>query len=201
MKKKFSEEVEALLEQISLTSINYKEGITIGEFIDVISRRGFGMVLLLLSLPAALPIPAVGYAIPFAVVIIFVGIQILIGRNSLWLPDRIRQRQIPPKLIVLLRQKGVPFLRRVEKWLGKQKKFMVQGNFRFTLGAIIALLGMIMAIPIPLTNTVPALVICIIGIGISTEDGRLIFVSLLAGTVLLLVYSTIAIFIFQKIPW
>ena len=41
------------------------EDVSIGEVLDAIADRGCGLILLILALPAALPLPAPGYATPF----------------------------------------------------------------------------------------------------------------------------------------
>lgn len=197
MKKKLSEEIELLLEQLPLKLENGERTITIGKFIDIISHRGFGVVLLLLSLPAALPFPAVGYAIPFGLLIILFGFQVLVGRHSPWLPYRICQKKIPPGFNVFLMKKGVPFLKRVERWSGQRMEFMTQRPFSLILGVIILLKGIIMMIPIPFTNTLPALVVFILGLGLASDDGLFVLVGLTAGVILLIVYLTIAIFSVQ----
>jgi len=197
MKKKLSEEIELLLEQLSLKQENGERTITIGKFIDIISHRGFGVVLLLLSLPAALPFPAVGYAIPFGLLIILFGFQVLVGRNSPWLPYRVCQKQIPPGFNVFLMEKGVPFLKRVERWSGQRMEFMTQRPFGLILGVIILLKGIIMMIPIPFTNTLPALVVFILGLGLASDDGLFVLLGLVAGVILLIGYLTIAIFSVQ----
>ena len=51
------------------------EETTIGAILDLIADRGFGLILLILALPAALPLPAPGYATPF-------GIMELLRRNE-----------------------------------------------------------------------------------------------------------------------
>ena len=197
MKKKLSEEIELLLKQLSLKQENGERTITIGKFIDIISHRGFGVVLLLLSLPAALPFPAVGYAIPFGLLIILFGFQVLVGRNSPWLPYRICQKQIPSGFIAFISEKGVPFLKRVERWSGQRMEFMTQRPFGIILGVIILLKGIIMVIPIPFTNTLPALVVFILGLGLASDDGLFVLLGLVAGVILLIVYLTIAIFSVQ----
>jgi len=55
------------------------DGIKFGELLDILSLRGFGFLLVLLSLPSALPIPAPGYSSPFAFLIILLALQIIAG--------------------------------------------------------------------------------------------------------------------------
>ena len=194
MTKRLSEEIEVLLEQLPLKLEGNERTITIGEFIGLSSRRGFGIVLLLLSLPAAIPTPAVGIATPLGLLIVLLGLQLLAGRSFPWLPNRICRKQIPPGFIMFLRQKGLPFLKRAEKWSGQRMGFVTQKTFRIAVGLIVGLMGAIMAIPLPLTNTLPALVVFILGLGLVSDDGLFILGGLAAGGISLAIYIAVAAF-------
>ena len=64
--------------------------LSIGDLSYAINDKGFGLVLIILSLPSALPIPAPGYSTPFGIAIAIIGIQMLGGRHTVWLPKKIR---------------------------------------------------------------------------------------------------------------
>lgn len=194
MGKRLSEEIEASLEQLPLKLEGNERTITIGGFIGLISRRGFGIVLLLVSLPAAFPTPAVGHATPLGLLIILLGLQLLAGRSSFWLPNRICRKQIPPGFIMFLRQKGVPFLKKMERRLAQRMEFATRRAFRLPVGLTIVLMGAIMLIPIPFTNSLPALVVFILGLGLASDDGLFILGGFIAGGISLAIYLMIATF-------
>lgn len=183
-----------LLERLSLKEGSGEKVVNIGAFINIISHRGFGAILLLLSLPAALPFPAVGYAIPFGLLIILFGLQLLIGRNFPWLPHRISQKQLYPGFISFLKKKGLPFLKKAERWSTRRMEFTTQKPFHVVTGLIVGLMGAIMVIPIPFTNTLPALVVFIIGLGLVADDGLFILGGLVAGGIFLATYIVITVF-------
>lgn len=189
MRKRLSEEIEIFLEELPLVG---GRGITLGRFFDFIPHRGFGIVLLLLSLPAAFPTPTIGHATLLGPLIILLGLQILAGKSSFWLPNRICQKQIPPGLIVFLRQKGIPFLKKIEKRLAQRMEFVTQRAFRLPVGLTIVVMGAIMMIPIPLTNTLPALVVFIISLGLMSNDGLFVLAGLVGGVISLAAYLVIA---------
>ena len=47
--------------------------VTVGQILDRVSTKGFGIFLAVLSLPSALPVPAPGYSIPFGIVLLVLG--------------------------------------------------------------------------------------------------------------------------------
>ena len=64
--------------------------LSIGDLCSAINDKGYGLLLIILSLPSALPIPAPGYSTPFGIAIALIGIQMLGGRRTIWLPKKIK---------------------------------------------------------------------------------------------------------------
>ena len=72
---------------------------TVSDLINMIGDRGFGLLILLLALPAALPVPAVGYGTPFGILLIILGAQIALGRETPWVPRKLGTLRVPYKLL------------------------------------------------------------------------------------------------------
>lgn len=180
-KKRLSKEIEELLEQLPLKLKSGERTITTGEFIERISSRGLEVALLLFSLPAAFPAPAIGHATLFGPLIALFGVQMIIGRDSLWLPHWIYRKKVPVRFISFLKKKGLPFLRRVEERLGRQKKLVPQKVLRIPIGLVVVVMGLIMMIPIPFTNTIPALMVLILSLGLIADNDLLILFILIVG--------------------
>src|SRR5690554_3363202 len=64
--------------------------ISIGSILESVQEKGFGIILMILSLPSALPVPAPGYSTPFGIVLLIIGLQMLQGRQQPLLPARAR---------------------------------------------------------------------------------------------------------------
>ena len=180
--KKLSEEIEELLEQPELKS--GERTITVGKFVEHISSRGIETALLLFSLPAALPAPAFGHATLLGPLIVLFGIQLIIGRDSLWLPHRIRRKNIPVKFISFLKKKGLPFLRKIEERLGRKKRLLSRRALQAPIGIVVIVMALIMMIPVPFTNTVPAFVVFVLSLGLITNNDLLVLFSLIGGAFL-----------------
>ena len=166
-----------------------EEETTIGAVLDAIADRGFGLILLILALPAALPLPAPGYATPFGIMMGMLAVQMIRGRPTPWLPERVRARTVTKsKLAWTVRNAGVP-LRFVE-WIIRPRLSGLARNRAFLalVGVIVLLMSISMSMPIPLTNTAPSFVIFVLAAGILEEDGLV----LLGGLVLAPVAAGIA---------
>ena len=141
-------------------------------------------MLLLLALPAALPIPAAGYATPFGLVMALLGVQIAMGRKSPWLPGWIGNRRIPFKLLRFSVKNGRLPLRAVELLIRPRLGRIARARAtQVGLGLGIALLALLMSVPLPLTNTAPSFVIFVLAAGFLEEDGLMMVFGMLLAPV------------------
>jgi hypothetical protein len=163
---------------------------SVGELVDRIGDRGFGLLLMVLALPAALPLPAPGYATPFGILMIVLGFQMLVGRQVPWLPERFRKRNIKFSLLSFSLRKGGGLMRLVEFLVRPRFSGLARNRvFLAAISVIIIAMACSMTLPIPLTNTAPSFVIFILAAGILEEDG----LALAAGLVLAPVAAAISI--------
>lgn len=148
------------------------EELTIQSLINQVGSRGTAILLLILAFPAALPLPAPGYATPFGIVISFIGWQLLRGQETLQLPNGIASRKLSPSLISFSITNGKIPLKAVEFFIRPRLQNLAQNKTMYRLmGGIIMLLAMMMTLPIPLTNTAPSFVIFMLAAGMLEEDG------------------------------
>ena len=148
------------------------ELVTLQEVLKLSGDRTFGFLLVLLSLPSALPIPAPGYSTPFGVLILLLGGQMLIGRHQPWLPARFSQHPLKLQTVQGILKAGLPWLKKIEalarpRWLG----VCDHPSGRFVLAIAVSLMAISMMIPIPGTNTLPAMGIFVVGFGLLERDG------------------------------
>ncbi len=163
---------------------------SVGELVDRIGDRGFGLLFLVLALPAALPLPAPGYATPFGVLMVLLGLQLLVGRPAPWLPERFRGRTVSYKLLSFSLVKGAGLMRLVEFLVRPRLNRLARSRFFLSaVSVVIIAMSCSMILPIPLTNTAPSFVIFCLAAGILEEDG----LALLAGVLLAPVAAAISI--------
>jgi hypothetical protein len=86
---------------------------TFGEMVDVFEERGFAVAVVMgLGIPA-LPLPTGGVSHAFELLALVAAGQLVLGRETLWLPERLRRRELGP----VLGEKALPFLVRRIRWL------------------------------------------------------------------------------------
>ena len=146
-------------------------GLTLGEVFQRIGDRGFGLLLIVLSLPSALPIPAAGYSTPFGIIIAVLALQMLAGRTSPWIPERAARTKLHGKFIDVMLGFFTKFFSKVEFLIRPRLTWVGSRPGRAFLGLLVLIMAGLMILPIPLTNTFPAFVIFLTGIGLTEEDG------------------------------
>lgn len=160
------------------------EDSTMGALVDTVGDRGFGLLLLILALPAALPIPAPGYATPFGLMMIGLGWQMARGRETPWFPESVRQRKLSFSLVDFSVRNGKWPLKAVEILVRPRLSGLARNRtFLRLVAGTIMLMAACMSVPLPLTNTAPSFVIFILAAGILEEDGLLLLFGMLLAPV------------------
>jgi hypothetical protein len=155
-------------EEVSTTKVSLKE------VLDLAGERTFGFLFVLLALPSALPIPAPGYSVPFGIVIFLLAVQLIVGRTRPWVPEGWKTRQFDLATVQKIVGAGIPWLRRLEA-IARPRMTTVCTSLpgRTVIGVAIAVMAVSMMLPIPLTNTLPAIGIFVTGFGLLDDDGAI----------------------------
>lgn len=173
------------------------ERVTLADILNLAEERTFGFLFVLLALPSALPVPAPGYSIPFGIVMFVLAMQLIAGRYRPWLPKSWKEKGFGLAQVQKLVKSGLPWLRRIEV-LSRPRLTPVctSRGGRIVLGLAIALMSVCMMIPIPGTNTLPAIGIFVTGFGLLDDDG---FISLMGLTICLLAGSLVGVILFAGV--
>ena len=160
------------------------ESITLRDLLDLASERTFGFLFVLLALPSALPVPAPGYSVPFGILLFLLAMQLVIGAKQPWLPPAWLDRGIKPETANGIIRKAIPWLQRVEVFSRPRLTALCTSRLgSAAIGLVVALLACSMMIPIPGTNTIPAMGIFLIGFGLLDDDGFISLVGLTVGAI------------------
>lgn len=178
----------------NLCNSNGELKITLKTLQEQLKQQGLGLWIILLSLPSALPVPAPGYSTPFGIILAWMGVLLLRGKNQLNLPQKWQNHEIRlPAKAMRLSIKLLTFIEYFVKpaRLPRLKKFL---NMK-VIGLNVFTLACIMALPIPLTNTAPAAVILLFGVGLLENDGLLLFFCQMGAFALISIYILVTFYI------
>lgn len=155
--------------------------LSLRELLAGLRHSAFGMFLFVSILPGFIPIPGVGGAVGGPLVIL-IGLQLLAGLRQPWLPDFIGRRG--PRRATMVR-----FCDRIRPWLG-QLEHLIRPRLqvltdsraaRVFTGLLLVLLGVLLALPIPLTNYLFAALILLYALALMERDGVLLLALWLAS--------------------
>ncbi|MBE9167361.1 exopolysaccharide biosynthesis protein [Pleurocapsales cyanobacterium LEGE 06147] len=172
--------------------------VTLADILYLTEERIFGFLLVILSLPSALPIPAPGYSIPFGILMFILALQLILGRQRPWLPEKMKKGSMPLEKVRGVVKAGIPWLRRIEALTKPRMSYICTSlSGRVIIGVAIALMAIFMMIPIPGTNTLPAMGIFVTGFGLIEDDGAIA----LAGLIICGLGATLSLSIIFAVIW
>ncbi|MEM6811443.1 MAG: exopolysaccharide biosynthesis protein [Pseudomonadota bacterium] len=168
-----------LLNDLSL--VFTKEKISVNDLIIAFHERGFGFFLFFFALPAALPLPGLGINTLIALPLLILTFQIAMGRENIWMPQSIQKKEFQKKTLDKWIAKSMPFIKAIEYFIKPRMGFLTQKGVSNIVGVAAFVMAIYVAIPLPLTNTVPSFGLALIGIGLMMRDGLAILGGLLIG--------------------
>ncbi len=152
--------------------------LTLGELEALLQGRGFGLFILLMSLPFLIPVAIPGLSVPFGIVVLLIGVRIACGRKPS-LPAFILRRQIKFATLERIVGTGLKLCTRMEKLVKPRMEFLQRGpGMANLIGIGIASGGLQLLLPlpplIPLSNFIPAVSVVFLTAGMLERDGLLV---------------------------
>lgn len=160
----------------------------------ILAGRGYPALLVLIGLPFCFPLQIPGFSTPFGLLLAFMGIRIAFGR-AIHCPEFLNKKlqySTLEKLVagtLKVLDKTKPFLK--ERWTFLARTpflHSIHGFFVFLLGITLAL-----PLPIPFTNILVAIPIVCLGLGLLEDDGLFVLIGYLL--------TIIAVAFFGSIIW
>ncbi|SFW39798.1 exopolysaccharide biosynthesis protein [Luteibacter sp. UNCMF366Tsu5.1] len=149
------------------------ERISVEELLDSLKRRAFGFVLLLLAIPNFIPVP-LGIGGIMGVLVIGLGLEMLIGLEHPWIPGFLRRRTMSREGLLRFLDRIAPFSGRLERICKPRLQRLTRRPFTFVSGAIMLLIGILLALPIPFTNYVFGGMLIAFAFALVERDGVLL---------------------------
>lgn len=186
----------ALVDQLAEGDPN--EALTLGDLLDRFSERSFGLFLLIVMLPTFIPIP-MGMGGVSGALTSLIGLQFLARLEHPWLPRFLARQEVHRYRIVSFRNSMGSWLDRLERLTRPRNLGILQHPVAHAFtGLLLTLLGILLSLPLPLTNYPFGLVLLAFAFALIERDGRLM---LLAWALGLIEISLIAGFSSQLVTW
>jgi len=154
--------------------------VAFGDIVETLGARGFGPLLMILSLFLLVPVGAIpGVPAAIGLVVAGIGAQVIRGRKGLWLPKRVRRLNIAAREV----SQAIGLLRPRLQWLGRylHRRLTILAEGRLSLlgiGMVLLVVGVAMVFIgfVPLLPILLALPVLVFGIGLTMRDGLVVLV-------------------------
>jgi len=144
---------------------------TVGEIIDCLGNEGFGATMFVFAAPNLIPNPP-GTSSILGPPLIFLTAQLMLGRETVWLPDALRKRKVSREFTASFVRRAEPFLTRLEKLLRPRYTFLAGTNVATRMIGIAAFpLALILMLPLPFLHMLPGAAMTCFSLALAERDG------------------------------
>lgn len=164
-----------------------RERIAVADLLAQLHDRALAALLFVFALPNVIPGPP-GLSTLLGMPLVFLSAQLAFGRPPR-LPRVITERSVPRSHYAALITRAAPFLARAEALLKPRFRWLSLPPLEYAIGLLCLLLAVILVLPIPLGNSLPALSICLLALGVLERDGLWVLAGLGSAAVSLTVVS------------
>jgi hypothetical protein len=163
--KDVSQPLSAILRELCT-----EDRITVGEIVDRFGRRAFGALLFIFSTPNLLPLPP-GSSTLLGAPLVLLSPQVALGVHAPWLPRFVDDREISGTDLTRFFGRLLPAVERFEKISRPRLLFLFGAMGDRLIGLVCTLLALVLILPIPFGNLLPALTIGVLAFSLVQRDG------------------------------
>jgi hypothetical protein len=195
--RKLSDEFAMILREFEV------ETVTLREVFVLLHGRGYVLLVMLLALPFCQPIPLPGLSTPLGLIIAIIGVRLALGHKP-WLPNRLLDTRLPPKLFARVFE----FTGKIVRWF---ERFLRPRMLQVTATAglqqlhavpmVICAALLLLPVPVPFSNVLPAWGVLLICGGLLERDGKFIiagYVATLISLAYFAIFGSAIFYAFEK---
>jgi hypothetical protein len=154
---------------LALSADPLRERISVGDLLTALGDRATAAMMFIFAFPNVLPTPP-GTSTVLGAPLIFLAAQLALGQAT-WLPAFVANRSMTRVDFSTLVKRIVPWLQRAESMLRPRLTGLARYPMEQVVGVISLLLAVLLILPIPLGNVLPALAISLMALGVLEHDG------------------------------
>lgn len=178
------------------------ESKTVGAFADVFGDKAFAVTIFLLMFIPALPLPTGGISHIFEAISVVVAAEMVIGARRLWIPERLRRRDLGASAT----EKAIPFIVRRIRWFERLSRprcarLVSSRLFHRLAGFVFIGLAVSAALAPPFSglDTLPAMGAVVAALGLILTDIIVVAMGVTIGTGGVVLIVTVGAALFQAL--
>jgi hypothetical protein len=159
---------------------------TLGGLVATFDEKSFAFLFVLLLGVSALPLPTGGATHVFEIIAMLLALQLIVGRDEIWLPDRWRRTALAGGRREAFITKLLKVMRWLERWSKPRLRFLFDhraSNSVFGVLVLAGCLGAFLAPPFSGLDTLPSLGVVLLSLAVVMEDAALATVGVVVGVV------------------
>jgi hypothetical protein len=152
----------------------------------VLDEGSFAVVLMILMIPSALPIPTGGVTHVLEIFAGLIAFQMVVGRRELWIPGRFARKELGETFTDKAAPKVLRFIRWFERHARPRLSRLLETRTVVSILGVVMLVfvvGAFVAPPFSGLDTLPSLGVVVICLGIVFSDGLIVAGGLVIGVV------------------
>jgi hypothetical protein len=145
------------------------ERVSVGDLLQALQHRAVAALLFVFAVPNVVPAPP-GTSALLGAPLLVLAFQLAFGLRP-WLPGFITRRSMARNDFQSLMRRLLPGLMRAERLLRPRASWLATGLGQRVAGLVCLLLAIVLILPVPLGNILPALAISVMALGLLERDG------------------------------
>jgi hypothetical protein len=156
----------------------------LGGLVSTFGDKSFAILLVLLLGVPALPLPTGGVTHVFELIAALIAVELIAGRRDVWLPRRWRAVQLGGERQQRFLAGLMKLIRRLERYSRPRLRWVFRRRVADVVFGVLAIVGTVAAFvapPFSGLDTLPALGVVVLSLGVLLEDALVALVGLVLG--------------------
>ncbi len=154
--------------------------IALGDLVAGLKDRSFAPLMVLFAVPNVfLYLP--GSSVITGLPLMLLAVQLIVGRSAIWLPRALSERSIDRAMFARIVHYSLPWVERIERLARPRIWPNAPQAVDRTIGIAVFFMSLLLFLPIPFANGVPALAIIAMGLALSERDGLWLILGLVSS--------------------
>lgn len=169
---------------------NAKGDVSVASIRDELGDRSYAALLVFFSALNMLPLPPPSSAV-LGLPLVIVAAQMVYGSRRAWLPQFLLKRSLTAEQFRSVMEKVIPRLEWLERFIRPRYWPFWRRQGDRVIGGIALLMAIVVTLPIPLGNWLPAFCCFLMGLALSQRDGLLLALGWLVGLIAMVVIALV----------
>jgi hypothetical protein len=157
---------------------------TLGSLVEVFGEKSFAVLFVLLLGVPALPLPTGGATHVFEIIAALLALQLIVGRDQIWLPQKWCKLELAGPKQQRFITGLMKLIRRLERFSRPRLRFLFETRVSNSVYGLLVLggtAGAFLAPPFTGLDTLPALGVVLLSLGVLLEDVIVVAIGLVVG--------------------